>query len=359
MVTSPLYQIMLIDDHPLILKGLSTLLNQHPSFEVIQIAKTCTEALEILESATPDLVLLDIHLPDGNGFEITQQIKLRWPQRKILLMSAQNEDVCVGWSLQFGAEGMFNKGIEPQEMYTLIFKAINGELALRQQSYYWGMKSLRGELSQGFNRLSKREFSVFFQIGCGKNTKEIANELEISSRTVETYHRNIRQKLAIPHHDALIHLATLVFSDQSTKSVITYEQNLITAFQNRTLSQEEWTHEVHLIVSFHYLSRYTFETALAHIKEGIIKLNRSHQNEMGYHETITYAYAHLIHNHLVKAPIWLHCRSFLDAFPHFIASSSLTPLLEYYTEDLLTSAQARKAFVEPDLKALPIPDSVQ
>jgi DNA-binding NarL/FixJ family response regulator len=351
-------QVMIVDDHPLIIQGLTILLNQNKSFDVIGTAQSCQDCMSKLiqleeNLQIPDVILLDIHLPDGNGFELTQKIKLKWPQRKILLMSAQDEDLCVGWGLKFGAEGMFNKSLEPSQIYPLLLKAMSGELALNKTSHYWGIQSMRGDFSQGIHQLTAREFSVFFQIGCGQNSKQIANHLGISVRTIETYHRNIREKLFISHHDALIRLATLIFSNHSTQQQVLVEQKLIHQFQQRSLSKQEWTHEAHLIVAFHYLSRYSYNQALSYIKEGIKKLNQAHGKLNAYHETITVAFAKLIHAHLSQAPIWIHSKAFFESFPYLNSKDALTPLLNYYSHDVIMSEAARKTFIEPDLNTLP------
>ena len=350
--------LLIVDDHPVVLQGFRMLFTQSDDFNVIATANsshTCLAKLEELEQSNQviDVILLDIHLPDGNGFELTQLIKLRWPQRRVLLMSAQDEDLCVGWALKFGAEGMFNKSLEPKQIYPLVLKAMRGELALNQHSYYWGVRSMRGELSQGIHQLTAREFSVFFQIGCGYNSKQIASFLGISVRTVETYHRNIREKLSIPHHDALIRLATLIFSDHTTRKQVLFEQELLTAFQQRTLSEDQWTHKAHLVIAFHYLSRYSYKTALAHIKEGIQRLNQVHSQSNAYHETITVAFSQIIAAHLQQAPIWIHSQAFFNAFPHLYSKDALTPLRKYYSEALLMSEKARRSFVPPDLQDLP------
>ena len=346
-------RLLIVDDHPLVRQGLKTILESQQDFELVGEAESCSAALSVLEELTPDILLLDIQLPDGNGFELTQLLRERYPALRILLISAQDEQLYGGWSLQFGADGMINKSAEPEEICALIRQAWRGEPALSETTRRWALQLLRGEISEGTHRLTAREFSVFFQIGWGYNSKEIAEQLSISPRTVETYHRKIREKLALPHHDALVRLAAHLFSGGETRHQIESESQLLRDFETRTLQQNEWTHEAHLVVAFQYLSRYPYARALKQIQSGIKRLNESHGEPQAYHETVTLAFAQLIKARLDQSPVWLHARDFLDhnqALWRGGMSGALTP---YYSEALLKDPDARSAFIEPDLQPLP------
>ncbi|MEE2643906.1 MAG: response regulator transcription factor [Myxococcota bacterium] len=346
-------KILMIDDHPLVRDGLRMILSSQEDLRVIGEGGSCAEARVLLSELDVDLLLLDIQLPDGNGFELTQRLREEHPGLKVVMISAQDETLYGGWSLHFGADGMINKGAEPAQICALVRKAWRGEPAFSEATRHWSLQLLRGELSEGTHRLTAREFSVFFQIGAGHNSKEIADQLSISPRTVETYHRKIREKLALPHHDALIRLAAHLFSGGETQSQIKAEMSLLKSFELRELREEDWTHRAHLIVAFQYLSRYPFKRALNLIQTGIKRLNESYGDDSAYHETVTVAFATLIKDFLNRAPVWLHAKDFLDHHSLATSDDSLEALSPYYSLEILESDEARRCFIEPDLKALP------
>ena len=347
-------KVLIVDDHPLVLRGLADILVADPLFTVVGTGSGFQDALSSLESISPDIALIDIHLGDGNGFDLTQAIKSRWPQIKVVLISAQDEHTCAGWSLQSGADGMINKAAEPQEFRDILRKVWLGGLGFREEVHYWLLRSMRKELSGGIHRLSPREFSVLLLIGCGKNSNEIAYEMEVSPRTIETYHRNIRQKLGIPHHDALIRLATMLFASGEAPAQIDEETTLLRDFEARVIPLERWTHYQQLLVAFQYLSRYPFEAALEKLRTGVQRLAIAHGKPEAYHETITVASAHHLHSLLATSHIWVHGKAFLTAHPELLSNDPTEPLLRYYTPESLESPEARVGFIEPDIAPLPI-----
>lgn len=347
-------QLCIVDDHPLFREALKSLFISLEGFKVPLIASGVVEALEVNDAHQVDVALVDIHLADGNGFALTQKLKATNPTLKVILISALHEQLAAGWSLQFGADGMICKDAEPSMIIEVVEGALRGEPAFQPRAYRWLMNSIRGELSAGISALSPRELIVFFQIGQGRNSKEIGAELEISPRTVETYHRNIREKLCIPHHDALVQAATLFVGHGGGHKQIDEEAKLLSRFEACTLSKEEWTHDAHLIVAFLYLSRFSFNRALKMISNGIKRLNQSHGKPTAYHETITVAYARLIKSALSAQPLWLSALEFFEAHPLLLTGGEDYAILQtYYSEERLYSAEARAQWVEPDLKTLP------
>lgn len=345
-------KVVIVDDHPLVLRGLTDILNADPLFTVVGTGSGFQDALSRLESISADIALVDIHLGDGNGFDLTQGIKSRWPQIKVVLISAQDEHTCAGWSLQSGADGMINKAAEPQQFRDILRKVWLGGLGFREEVHYWLLRSMRRELSGGIHRLTPREFSVLMLIGCGKNSNEIAYEMEISPRTIETYHRNIRQKLGIPHHDALIRLATMLFASGEAPAQIEEETALLRDFEARIIPLEEWTQRTQLLVAFQYLSCYPFEVALEKLRTGVKRLAIAHGRPEAYHETITVAYAHHLHLLLASSQIWVHGKAFLTAHPDLLSRDPGEFLLDYYSRERLGSPEARAEFLEPDIAPL-------
>ena len=353
-IETPSRQLFIVDDHPIICQAIMTLFQEQSMFKPCLLAHSIAEAHSVAEAHLIDVALIDIHLPDGSGFTLTQQLKATFPNIKVILFSALHEQLAAGWSLQCGADGMLCKDAEPKVIIEVVERAFRGEPAFQPRAYRWLMNNLRGELSEGLSRLSPREMIVFSRIGQGYNSKEISVELEISPRTVETYHRNIREKLCLPHHDALVRAAALFVGYGGGHAEIDTEARLLSDFESQTLPEKNWTHKAHVTIAFLYLSRLSYDQAIKLILSGIKRLNLAYGKTDAYHETTTVAFARLIKSRLIKSPIWLSAREFLFANPDLIKSGdSSETLLEYYSSDRLYSREARVKFVEPDLKSLP------
>lgn len=344
---------LVVDDQPIVRRGITTVLGIDKALEVVADVGSCRECLDTVDDAAPDVALVDIHLKDGSGFELTRELKLRDPLLKVVIVSAQDDQTCAGWSLQCGADGYVSKDAEPATLRQAVLRAWRGELAFSASAHDQVMRTTRGDHAHGIERLSAREFEVFFQLGWGRNTKEIAETLKVSPRTIETYRQNIRGKLDLPHHDALIRLATMVFSSAENARHVRDDRTLLSRFEDRSLPQPEWTHRAHVRVAFQYLARRPFGVALRAIRNGINRLNAAHGNPGGYHETITVAFARVIRSRLEREPLWLHSTGFLERHRDLVGPEALAPLDPYYSRARLMSAEARAGFVEPDRDPLP------
>ena len=350
----PSYQLCIVDDHPLICEAISTLFSGVDHFKPTLIARSIEEALIITQNHHIDVMLVDIHLPDGSGFSLVQRLKVLHPALKVVLISALHEQLVAGWSLQFGADGMVCKDAEPQTIIEIVQQALRGEPAFQPRAYRWLMESLRGDLTEGVSQLSPREMVVFCQIGQGHNSKEISIDLEISPRTVETYHRKIREKLCIPHHDALVRAATLFVGYGGGNQQIDLEAHLLSQFEAATLSEDQWTHQAHLTIVFIYLSRFSFERAIKLISVGIKRLSRALNKPDAYHETVTFAFARLVKSALRAQPMWLSAHDFLGAHGYLLGDDDeYKALHKYYSPKLLSSRKARETFLDADLNPLP------
>ena len=347
-------QLLIVDDHPIICQAVTSLFAAEERFKPCLLAHSIAEAHSVAEFNLIDVALVDIHLPDGSGFTLTQQLKAIFPSIKVILFSALHEQLAAGWSLHCGADGMLCKDAEPRVIIDVVDRAFRGEPAFQPRAYRWLMNNLRGELSEGISRLSPREMNVFSRIGQGYNSKEISAELEISPRTVETYHRNIREKLCLPHHDALVRAAALFVGYGGGHAEIDAEARLLSNFESQSISEGNWTHRAHLTIAYLYLSRLSYDQAFKLISSGVKRLNLAHGKPNAYHETMTAAFAKLIKSRLVTSPIWLSASEFLKAnFDLISTSNSQKALLTYYSSERLNSEEARKGFIEPDLKDLP------
>ena len=203
-------KILIIEDHPIVRKGFSMLINQDDELKTIGEAGDYHSALDMVRKTKADLILLDLSLGDGNGIELIKEVKVINPALPVLVVSLHDENLYAERTLKAGARGYIMKSEATENILTAIKKIINGEVYLSD-----GMKDKLINRVAGTDRegsspmdiLSDREFEVFQFIGDGRTTKEIAEILNLSVKTVETYKSHIKSKLEIKDSTDLIRRA--------------------------------------------------------------------------------------------------------------------------------------------------------
>lgn len=188
-------KILIIDDHPIVIKGLKQLISEDACLNVAGEALTGAEGLKLLEKEHFDVVLLDISLPDINGLDLLKQIKLKWPDLAILVLSVHPEEQYAMRTIKAGSSGYLTKNSLPDELLNAIRRVAEGRKyinpAFAEKLVLEGGWS--GEPSHKL--LSDREFSIFCMMGSGKTIREIGENLSLSVKTVDTYKRRIFQKM--------------------------------------------------------------------------------------------------------------------------------------------------------------------
>ncbi|MBZ0256024.1 response regulator transcription factor [bacterium] len=191
--------ILLIDDHTVLLEGMSVFLNNHDSYNVCGAAKSAKEGLEKLESCKPDLVILDVSLNDGNGLDVLKQIKINSPATPVIMLSMHDEMLYAERAVRAGASGYIMKGESLHTLFDAIPIALNGGMyvsdAVRCNMIGAAPVSDGDEANNPLSLLSDRELEIFLLMGKGKRQSMIADQLHISARTVETHARRICSKL--------------------------------------------------------------------------------------------------------------------------------------------------------------------
>jgi DNA-binding NarL/FixJ family response regulator len=198
----PIIRIMLIDDHPLVRDGLRARLEAVPHFQIVAEAGDAEEALRHAQDTEIDLALMDINLRGSSGIELTAQFHRLYPQIAVLILSMHDKAEYVMQSIQAGACGYVLKDAPGQDIVTAIDTVISGGI------YY--SAALAKKLTQPMTplqMLTARERQVLKQIASGKANKQIARELDLSVRTVETHRLNIKRKLGIDGQAELIRFA--------------------------------------------------------------------------------------------------------------------------------------------------------
>lgn len=180
-------------------RGLRQALAQQEQLEVIGEAASGAQALALADQHEPELVLMDIHLPDANGVEVSRQILANHPAVKILIFSSDSARALVDEALQIGVCGYLSKSGSVDELITAIDSVMNGKLYLSPEvsgdilSDY--RRSLQGEPAPGKPELSDRERHLLRLVAEGRRNKEISAELDLSIKSIEAYRSRLMKKL--------------------------------------------------------------------------------------------------------------------------------------------------------------------
>ncbi|WP_210013963.1 response regulator [Pseudomonas palmensis] len=195
-------RLALVDDHSLVRDGIRALLSVVPNVAVVGEAENGAQAIEMVEQCKPDLLLLDINLPDINGLVLTRKIRERHPSLRILVLSMHDSKEYVSESLRAGASGYVLKNSPSREIVAAIEAIATGG------TFYSAEIAQKLLLDDGeSSELTPRESQVLYKMAQGLNNKEMARELNISVRTVETHRLSIRRKLKIDKPAALVKYA--------------------------------------------------------------------------------------------------------------------------------------------------------
>jgi DNA-binding NarL/FixJ family response regulator len=206
-----LMQVLVVDDHPIVRHGVVQLINQTHGLEVVAQAGTAAEALKIAEAGGIDLAVVDVSLQGVSGLELVKQIRERGIDMPILVMSMHDESFYAERALRAGAQGYVMKQRATAEIATAIERVLGGDLYL---SDALSAKLLRrvvdgdeGDEPGGASQLSDRELEVLQLLGQGVPTREVADRLNLSVKTIESYRANIKRKLELKNATELMQYA--------------------------------------------------------------------------------------------------------------------------------------------------------
>ncbi|GGG51696.1 DNA-binding response regulator [Croceivirga lutea] len=199
-------RVVIVDDHPLVIEGLKSLLKGHKDIKVEACCTTGNEALEFLKQHQADIVLLDINLPDVSGTEICKVIANEYENTFVIGLSTYGERSIINQMISNGAKGYLLKNVTESELVEAISKVYRGH-------YYYGIEIQKAMANTIFHtmgntpRLTKREKQILKLIVSGKTTNKIADELFISPLTVETHRRNLMKKMDASNTASLVKIA--------------------------------------------------------------------------------------------------------------------------------------------------------
>lgn len=205
-------RLLLVDDHAIVRAGLRMLLESQPDFEIVGECETGREAIQRAQELRPDLILMDISLPDLPGFEATRLIKKLLPQVAILALTMHESDEYFFEMLSAGASGYVPKKAAPTELVNAIRIVQQGGVYLYPslaktlvRDYLSRVES--GDAKDAFNGLTERELQVLKLIADGLSNQEVADKLCISVKTVERHRANIFAKLGLHSRTELVKYA--------------------------------------------------------------------------------------------------------------------------------------------------------
>jgi len=191
-------RIMIVDDHPMMRDGLTMRISSQADMEVCGEAATEDEAVELVKQISPDLVIVDISLQSGNGIELIKRIKALNPTVKMLVVSAFQESLYAERALRAGALGYLNKQESNERVIHAIRTVMKGErYASEELTQRLVAQALgkRCETQSPIEQLTDRELEIFRLIGAGLSTGAVAEQLFLSTHTIDTHRENIKRKL--------------------------------------------------------------------------------------------------------------------------------------------------------------------
>jgi two-component system invasion response regulator UvrY len=198
--------VMIVDDHTLIRETWSFLLGRNENFDVIAELGDGQKAIDVARDKRPQIVLLDINMAPLNGFDVLKMIRKLSPGSKVIAVSMHSQPAYAKKMLRLGAKGYVTKNSPKQEMLDAIAEVNRGNIYICQEVKNILSDQMLGEedTAAGLNQLSEREIEVINQIRDGLSSKEIADKLGISIKTVEVHRHNILKKLKVKNTASLI-----------------------------------------------------------------------------------------------------------------------------------------------------------
>lgn len=204
-------RILVVDDHPMMRSGLIRLLDQQPDLVCCGEAGSVSEGHQAVGRLKPDLVILDLLLKGGDGLDLAKSLRAQFPAVRILILSQYEAPLYIERALRAGAMGYVVKDQAAEELLTAIRTVLGGEVyltrAMASRLLHTFVGATTNAARSGISQLTDRELHVLQLLGAGMSTREIAQELKLSFKTVETHRENIKRKLNLRGAAELVHYA--------------------------------------------------------------------------------------------------------------------------------------------------------
>jgi DNA-binding NarL/FixJ family response regulator len=204
-------RILMVDDHPMMRQGLAQLIEHEPDLATCGEADSAAEALRLANEQHPDLVLLDISLPDKNGLELIKDLQALHPEMPVLAVSMHEESLYAERVLRAGGRGYIMKQEGGKKLLAAIHRVLSGQIYVSDAmsakilEIFSGRRPTEG--NSPLEKLTDREFEIFHLIGQGLANRQIAADLHLSVKTVEVHRANIKEKLKLKTGAELVRYA--------------------------------------------------------------------------------------------------------------------------------------------------------
>jgi DNA-binding NarL/FixJ family response regulator len=192
-------RVLVVDDHPLVREWLTNLINQQPDMEVCAEAEDTPQALTVIATSRPDVAIVDISLKSRSGLELIKELKLRLPDLAVLVLSMHDESLYAERALRAGARGYIVKRETTSNVIVAIRQVAGGKFYLSERCAVLMAERLAqpSATASPIEQLSDRELEVFELLGGGCATRQIAETLGVSMKTVQAYCARIKEKLSL------------------------------------------------------------------------------------------------------------------------------------------------------------------
>lgn len=212
-------RILLVDDHPLMREGVAQWIKRAPELEVCGEAESATQAFSLAERLKPDLVLTDISLTGRNGLELIKDLHTLQADLPVLVLSMHDESLYAGRALRAGARGYVMKRAGGDRVVEAIREVLQGRIAVSPEMATHLLEEYSGRRSRSerttLPKLTDREFEILQLLGEVKNNREMAEQLHLSPKTVETHRMNLMRKLKLKSAAELLRFA-LQYTEKNT-----------------------------------------------------------------------------------------------------------------------------------------------
>lgn len=199
-------RIIIADDHTVLRSGLRMLLNNQANLQVVAEASTGTQALQLASQHQPDVLILDLNMPEADGLSVIPQVRQQAPNTKILILTMHEDGNYLQQAIQAGASGYLLKKVADVELLMAIEAVMRGEMYVHSAMTQYLIKPPSAPTSDTdpWKMLSEREYDVLKRVALGYTNNEIADELYLSQKTVETYRARGMEKLNIQTRAQLV-----------------------------------------------------------------------------------------------------------------------------------------------------------
>ena len=186
-------RVLIVDDHPMVADGIRAILESYDDIDVIGTLSNGQEVVDQVAELAPDVILMDLNMPQLGGLSATEILLERDPHSRIVILSMHDAPDYVSTAMRHGAKGYLLKEVPTEEIYTAILTVMQGQTYLCSDA----SGALRPDRRNGQEVLTAREQTILLQLAQGRANKEVAHDLDISIHTVETHRKNIKRKLGI------------------------------------------------------------------------------------------------------------------------------------------------------------------